>query len=171
MKIALDSLIAQHPAAEESQAAKEIVAYMYVEFPEIKEAAQAAEAEVVYATVDSTQEHYFLLALRSDENVNQVSFNLLNYNLDHFNQYNLELGELQLTDSYNLLFVSLFNNADGAARYLQVIEENSQEIMGGIAPVKYRMMIISLDNYVILSEQKEANPYYLYYLNHYLKEE
>jgi len=33
------------------------------------------------------------------------------------------------------------------------------------------MMIISLDNYVILSEKKEANPYYLYYLNHYLKEE
>jgi TolA-binding protein len=171
MKIALDSLISQHPASEESQAAQEIVAYMYVEFPEIKEAAQAAEAEVVYSSVDSTQEHYFLLALRSDEDANQVSFNLLNYNLDHFNQYNLELGELRLTDSYNLLFVSLFNNADGAARYLQVIQENSQEIMGEIDPVKYRMMIISTENFEILSNEKEFNPYYLYYLKHYQNQE
>jgi len=171
MKIALDSLIAQHPSTEEGQQAQEIVDYMYVEFPEIKEAAQAAEAEEVYAAVDSTQEHYFLLALRSDENVNQVSFNLLNYNLDHFNQYNLEVGELELTDSYNLVFVSLFNNAEGAGRYQQVIEENLQEIMGEIPPAKFRMMIISTENFGILSEEKEFNPYYLFYLTHYLGQE
>jgi len=171
MKVALDSLIAQHPGTEESEQAQEIVDYMYVEFPEIKEAAQAAEAEAVYVAVDSTQEHYFLLALRSDENENQVSFNLLNYNLDHFNQYNLEVDELGLTDSYNLIYVSLFNNAEGAGRYQQVIEENLQEIMGGISPTKFRMMIISTENFGILSEEKEFNPYYLFYLKHYLGQE
>jgi hypothetical protein len=168
MKVALDSLIAQHPNTEEGQQAREIVEYMYVEFPEIKEAAQAAEAEQVYASVDSAQVHYFLLALRSDENVNQVSFNLLNYNLDHFNQYNLEVGEIALTDSYNLVFVSPFNNAEGAARYLQVIDENIQEIMDGIPPSKFRLMIISKENYQILSEEKEFNPYYLFYVKYYL---
>ena len=121
--------------------------------------------------MDSTREHYFLLALRSDENVNQASFNLLNYNLDNFNQYNLEVGEFELTDSYNLIFVSLFNNAEGAARYQQVIEENIQEIMGDIPPAKFRMMIISAENFGILSEEKEFNPYYLFYLKHYLGQE
>jgi len=171
MKVALDSLIAQHPNTEEGQQALELVEYMYVEFPEIKEAAQAAEAEQVYVSVDSTQEHYFLLALRSDENVNQVSFNLLNYNLDHFNQYNLEVGELALTDSYNLVFVNPFNNAEGAARYLQVIDGNIQEIMDGIPPSKYRLMIISTENFQVLSEEKEFNPYYLFYLKYYLGQE
>jgi TolA-binding protein len=171
MKVALDSLIAQHPTAEESQQAQEIVDYMYMEFPEIKEAAQAAEAEEVYAAIDFTQEHYFLLAVRSSENVNQVSFDLLNYNLDHFNQYNLEVGEVDLTDSYNMLVVRLFNNAEGATRYLQVIEENSQEIMGEIAPSSYRMMIISTDNFNILSEEKEFNPYFLFYLKYYQNQE
>jgi tetratricopeptide (TPR) repeat protein len=171
MKVALDSLIAQHPGTEESQQALELVEYMYMEFPEIKEAAQAAEAEEVYAAVDRTQKHYFLLALRSDENVNQVSFNLLNYNLDHFNQYNLEVGEIELKDSYNLVFVSLFNNADGAERYLQVIEQNLQEITGDVAPSKYRIMVISADNFKILSEEKEFNPYYLFYLKYYQNRE
>jgi TolA-binding protein len=171
MRVALDSLIAQHPSTEESQQAQEIVDYMYVEFPEIKEAAQAAEAEEVYVQADSTQEHYFLLALRSDENVNQVSFNLLNYNLDHFNQYNLEVGEADLSDSYQLVVVKLFNNAEGADRYLKVIDANLQEIMGGIPPNKFRTMIISSENYNILLEAKEHNPYYLFYLKHYKNQE
>jgi tetratricopeptide (TPR) repeat protein len=171
MKVALDSLIAQHPSTEESLQAQEIVDYMYLEFPEIQEADQAAEAEEVYAVIDSTQEHYFLLALRSDENVNQVSFNLLNYNLDNFNQYNLDVGEADLTDSYQLLVVKLFNNAEGADRYLQVIETNLQEIMEGIPPTKFKMMIISAENYNILLEEKEHNPYYLFYLKHYLNQE
>jgi len=171
MRIALDSLIAQHPSTEESLQAREMVEYMYMEFPEIKDAAQAAEAEAVYMEVDSTQEHYFLLALRSDENANQVSFNLLNYNLDNFNQYNLEVGALALEDSYNLLYVSVFNGVEGAFRYLDLIRENSQEILGPIDPASYRMMIISSGNFEILSEEKVFNPYYLYYLKHYLNQE
>ncbi len=171
MKTALDSLIAQHPASEESEEAQEIVNFMYVEFPEIKEADQAAEAEVVYATVDSTQAHYFLLALRSDENVNQVSFNLLNFNLDHYNQYNLEVGELALTDAYNLVYVSLFNNAEGAIRYLRVMEQNVQEIVDTIPPAKYSMLVISRDNFETLVEEKEFTPYELFYQNHYQNRE
>jgi len=86
MKTELDSLVAQHPGTEESLQAQELIDYMYETFPVIKEAAQAAEAEVLYTSVDSLQEHFFLLALRTAEDVNQVSFDLLNYNLDHFNQ-------------------------------------------------------------------------------------
>ena len=171
MRIALDSLIAQHPSTEESLEARDMVEYMYMEFPEIKEAAQAAEAEEVYAAVDSTQEHFFLLALRSDENANQVSFNLLNYNLDNFNQYNLEVGDMALEDSYNLLYVSVFNNAEAASRYLGLIQESREEIIGEIDPAKYRMMIISTGNFEILSAEKVFNPYYLYYLKHYLNQE
>ena len=57
------------------------------------------------------------------------------------------------------------------SRYLQVIEENRETILAGIDPSKYRMMIISLDNFGILSEQKAFNPYYLFYLNHYINKE
>jgi len=171
MKVALDSLIAQHPTAEESQQAQEIVDYMYVAFPVIKEADQAREAEEIYTLLDHEQEHNFLIALHTGENVNQVSFDLLNYNLDHFNQYDLEVGEVDLTDSYNMLVVRLFNNAEGANRYLQVIEENMQEIMGGIPPFKFRMMIISKDNFNILSEEKGFNPYFLFYLKYYQNQE
>ena len=171
MKVALDSLIKQHPGTEESQQAQEIIDYMFVEFPEIKEADQAAQAEEIYTVVDSSQEHYMLLAVRSDQNVNQVSFNLLNHNLDHYNQYDLSIDQFAMADSYNMLVVKLFNNAEAASRYLRDIRDNSDEILPGIAPAQYRMMIISRDNLGILLERKELTPYYLFYQQHYLGQE
>jgi hypothetical protein len=171
MKVELDSLISQHPATEESLQAQEIIDYMYVEFPEIKEAAQAQQGEEIYTGPDLDQEHYFLIAIHSSQSVNQVSFDLLNYNLDNFNQYDLTIDRLNLDDSYNLLVVKTFINAEGATRYLNVIDENSDEILVGIPDSQYRMMIISLDNFGVLSGEKVFNPYFLFYLNHYINQE
>jgi len=171
MKVALDTLIAQYPSSEEGLQAQEIIDYMFMEFPEIKEADQAAEAEIIYAALDSTQEHYFLLAIRVSQNVNQVSFDLLNHNLDHFNQYDLSIDQMEMLDSYNTLVVKLFNNAEGASRYLRDIEENRDTVLQDIPPSLYRMMIISEANFVRLTERKELTPYYLFYLKHYLKQE
>jgi len=171
MKTELDSLISQHPGTEESIQAQEIIDYMYVAFPVIKEADEAKEAEEIYTVYNPDQEHYFLLALQSGENVNQVSFDLLNYNLDNFNEYNLEIERLGLTDGYNMLVVQLFTNADGATRYMEVIRENRFQILEGVAESNVRMMIISSDNFATLSEEKIHNPYYLFYLKHYLNQE
>ncbi|MCD4711043.1 MAG: tetratricopeptide repeat protein [Bacteroidales bacterium] len=171
MKVALDSLIAQHPATEESLQAQEIINYMYIEFPEIREADQAAEAEEIFALIDSSQEHYLLLGIHSSQNVNQVSFDLLNHNLDHYNQYDLSIDQDEMVDSYNMLIVKLFINAEAASRYLRDIRENRDSILAGIAPSQYRMMIISRDNFEVLLERKELTPYYLFYLKHYLMQE
>ncbi len=168
MKVALDTLILRYPATEESIQAQEIIAYMYVEFPEIMEADLAADAEMVYTAIDSTQEHYFILAIHSSQNVNQVSFDLLNYNLDNYNQYDLSIDQIDMLDSYHSLVVSRFNNAEGASRYLQDILLNGESVLGQLERSQYRIMIISGDNFEVLSERKELVPYYLFYQKHYL---
>ncbi len=171
MKTELDSLIAQYPATEEGIKAQEIVDYMYVAFPVIKETDEAKVAEVIYTDYNPDQKHYFLVALQAGENINQVSFDLINFNLDYFNEYDLEVERLELKDGYKMIVVQLFTNADGASRYLDVIRENSSTILAGIPETNFRMMIISLDNYAVLSREKVQNPYYLFYLNHYLNQE
>jgi len=168
MKVALDTLIVQYPTTEESLQAQEIIAYMYVEFPEIKEADLVADAEELYTSIDSTQEHYFILAIHSSQNVNQVSFDLLNYNLDNYNQYDLSIDQIDMLDSYHSLVVSRFNNLEGASRYLRDILKNGESILSQIEQAQYRIMIISGDNFEILSERKELIPYYLFYQKHYL---
>jgi hypothetical protein len=171
MKVALDSLVAQHPSSEEGLEAQELIDYMYVEFPEIMEADQAAEAEELYLAVDSAQEHYMLVAVHTSQNINQVSFDLLNHNLDHYNQYDLSIEQIRMTDSYGVLVVKLFLNAEAASRYLRDIERNSDSILSGLASSQYRLMIISRDNFGILSERKELVPYSLFYQKHYNPQE
>jgi hypothetical protein len=78
---------------------------------------------------------------------------------------------MEMDDSYNTLIVRLFNNAEGASRYLQDIERNRDTILRGLEPTQYRMMIISLDNFGTLSERKELIPYYLFYQSRYLNQE
>jgi tetratricopeptide (TPR) repeat protein len=171
MKTELDSLIAKHPGSEESRQAQEIIDYMYVAFPVIREAEEARVAEEVYTKYDPEQEHYFLLALPAGENVNQVSFELLNFNLDHFNQYDLNIERLELTDGYNMLVVKAFNNSASAFRYMEAVSGNTSVILPGIPEGRYRMMLISLDNYHSLQAEKKQNPYYLFYLKYYLNQE
>lgn len=168
MKVALDTLIARYPETEESLQAQEIIAYMYVEFPEIMEADLAADAEEVYASIDSTREHYFILAVHSSQNVNQVSFELLNFNLDNYNQYDLSIDRIDMLDSYHSLVVGRFITAEGASRYMQDILLNGQSVLGQLERSQYRMMIISGNNFEILSEKKELVPYFLFYQKHYL---
>ncbi len=168
MKTELDSLIAHYPASEEGIEAQELIDYMYVAFPVIKEADEAKVAEVIYTDYDPEQEHYFLIALQTGENINQVSFDLLNYNLDHFNEYDLNVERLELKDAYQMIVVQIFTNAETAIRYRDVIRENSATILSGIPESNYRMMVISRDNYAVLSREKVHNPYYLFYMNHYL---
>ena len=167
MKTEMDSLIAQHPGVEESKQAREIVDYLYETFPVIREAEEARVAEEIYSVYAPEATHYFLIALDGREDLNQVNFDLLNYNLDHFNQYNLEIEKMVFSSAYDLLVVREFNNAAAAGRYLQVIAENTDQILAGIPPSQYRMMIISEENFEILSGQKEINPYDLFYKKHY----
>lgn len=168
MKTELDSLISWYPGTEEGIQAQQLIEYMYVAFPVIREAEEARVAEAIYTDFDPGQEHYFMLALQSGENINQVSFDLLNYNLDNFNEYNLEIERLELTDGYNMLVVQIFTSAEGAGRYLDVIRENRSLILSGIPENNFRMMLISLENFSTLSGEKVHNPYYLFYLKHYI---
>lgn len=171
MKVELDSLIAQHPQTEESEQAQEIIDYMFVAFPVIREAEEAKEAEEVYSAPDSTREHLFLIALAGSENVNQVSFELLNFNLDNYNEYSLEIERLDLVDGYWMLVVRTFLNAEAASRYLASVEMNRDAVLGEMATDRYKLMVISVENYGVLSEQKVHNPYYLFYRKHYLNQE
>lgn len=166
MKEELDTLIAKFPETEIAQEAQEIIDYMYVAFPEVKEADQVKEAEELY-TYDSTAPHKFLLALEKSENLNLVNFNLLNYNLDNFNEYDLEIELEELDVDYNLLVVGEFSDREGVQRYTERVRTDIFEIMGEIPQESYEVVIISSDNYRKLLEVKEVKPYLLFFRQNY----
>lgn len=169
MKIELDSIVAQYPQTEIGKQAQEIVDYMYVAFPVIKEADQAKEAEEIYV-YDSIENHYFIIALKSSENMNLVNFNLLNYNLDNFNAYDLEIVLTDLGSEYNLLMVKEFADVEGTRRYADRVVQDIGSIMGELPEDSYETCLISQNNYQKLLQEKEFVPYFLFYRKFYMEE-
>ncbi|MBN1131547.1 MAG: tetratricopeptide repeat protein [Bacteroidales bacterium] len=170
MKSALDTLIALHPGTEESLQAQELIDYMYVAFPVIKEAEEAREAEEIYGLYPESG-HYLVISLLAGENINQVNFDLLNFNLDYFNQYDLTIEKIEFDAKNNLLKTGPFINQLGAERYRNTIEENMQVILGDVPENRYSIFIISEENYNVMLQKKGLNSYQLFYENFYLNSE
>lgn len=162
MKAELDSLVAWYPDTEIAREAREIIDYMYVTFPEVKEADQAREAVALY-TYDPDAEQLFVLALKKDQNLNLVNFNLLNYNLDNFNAYDLVIELKNLGVDYNLLHVKGFADNEGVRRYADRVRADIGQVMGEIPEAAYDIVLISKENYKKLLEAKEFKPYLLFY--------
>ncbi len=146
MKTELDSIVAQYPGTEIAIQSQEIIDYMYVAFPVIKEADQVKVAAEIY-TYDTTANHYFMIGLKTSENLNLVNFNLLNYNLDNFNAYDLEIELTELESEYNLLMVSEFSDYEGVSRYAARVTQDAYTILGEIPSDSYKFVIISEANY------------------------
>ncbi len=167
MKVELDSIVSQYPNTEIAEKSQEIIDYMYVAFPVIKEADIVKEAVEIY-TFDSTANHYFIIALRTSENMNLVNFNLLNYNLDNFIAYDLEIELTVLGSDYNILKVQEFADFEGVSRYASKVGEDIQLILGEIPGDSYKLVLISQQNYQSLLRTKEFVPYLLFYRKFYL---
>jgi tetratricopeptide (TPR) repeat protein len=166
MKAELDSVVAMYPGTSLASEAQQVIDYMYVAFPVIREADQIREAKELYF-YDPDADHRFALALKKSENLNLVNFNLLNYNLDHFNEYDLKIELKTPGVDYNLLVVDGFTGYEGVARYTARVRSEIIEIMGEIPPDAYDVVMISDENYKKLLEAKEVEPYLLFYKNNY----
>ena len=166
LKTELDTIVARFPGTEIAMEAKDIIDYMYVAFPVIKEADQVKEAVQLY-TFTPTSPHKFMIALKKSENLNLVNFNLLNYNLDNFNNYDLQIELKKPGVDYNLLVISSFTDTEGLKRYMERVKADASEIMGEIPADAYSIVRISNENYTKLLTAKEVTPYLLFYKQNY----
>ncbi|MEX0982732.1 MAG: tetratricopeptide repeat protein [Bacteroidales bacterium] len=168
MKTELDSILAWYPGTDIAAEAQDIIDYLYVAFPVIKEADQVKEAVQLY-TYNPDSDHRFLLAVKKQENLNLINFNLLNFNLDYFNTYDLNIVMEQRHTDYNILTVTGFNGYEGVERYAEHVRENVVEVMGEIPSESYEILLISADNYEKLLGVNEFVPYLLFYRQNYQK--
>jgi len=166
MKTELDTLLAWYPGTEIAREAQEIIDYMYVAFPVIKEAEQEKEATAIY-TYDPDAEYSFVIALDKTENLNLVNFNLLNYNLDNFSAYDLTIQLKKPGVDYNLLVVGEFGSREGVSRYADRVKYDIRQIMGDIPENHYEVLLISDENLNTLLEEKEVTPYLLFHRKNY----
>jgi tetratricopeptide (TPR) repeat protein len=161
----LNRIVASYPGTDVYDAAMNIIAYMNKEHPELLEEEEKVIAEKLYQYTEDTG-HMVALIVNKKSNNNQLSFNILNFNLDHADTENLKIETVDITPLQSILLVKSFRGKTDAALYLERIRSDEKVFRDYDNPA-LEIVTISSENLKILLEDKNPERYLKFYREHY----
>jgi tetratricopeptide (TPR) repeat protein len=153
----LNKIVEQYPKDDVSTRAKDIIAFLNTYKPETKQQEDLKVAEVTYALEEHTI-YYVALVIEKQEDVNQIVFDIINFNLDNFSNDKLEINNEDLGSNYKILSIRTFPDKDKAMAYFKAISAKP-EVFKDVKSNTRQLFIISPANYQILRKQKTADSY------------
>lgn len=168
-KEALVELNKTYPQSEEKNRADELIAYLNQTYTVLKQEEEKQIAKEIFF-INENQEHLFVLALESaDTDINQIIFDIINFNLDNFMNITFKTeGEL-LDDGLQIISVRSFENKTTASEYFRLINSNT-DVFKTIEGMEYSLFIISLDNFETFKQNKSASTYLKFFEENYIPE-
>lgn len=103
--------------------------------------------------------HYFVLVVGKQVNLNQLRFNLINFNLDYYLQEDYNIADKQLNEYSQLLIVKKFESLEVAKDYYYTFDARQEAIVQDQAPDGYQYFVISVGNYVTLMAERSVSDY------------
>jgi tetratricopeptide (TPR) repeat protein len=157
----LDSLTAKYPETPEGKRAAEITAFLKREMPALQIAEDTRIAEELYEA-DSVQPHFVLVVAENIQaNMNQMVFDVINYNLDNFTDKNYRTEGKVVDTDYILITVGTFKNAAEADKWLSAFDPLAN--IRGAENAAISLYIISRDNLEKLTNDKNITRYRIFY--------
>jgi TolA-binding protein len=159
LRIALSNFIRTYPRTDEANMAKEIIAALDRTHPESKESAAKQIARAIYRPPQPGDKHW-VVAVLNGTNVNpanQLSFNLINFNLDHYPNINLNIKIEALGNKYQLVIIREFQTQSEAMNYLKSIS-SSQDVQRDVNNIEI-IFAITESNYSILQGDGDIETY------------
>ena len=159
------ALITRYPGTDVAGDAQNLVNYMDKEHPEIKEAQDIIISRKIYQ-VNFDSEHMFAFIVDKKSNINQLIFNIINFNLDNFDKLSLRAEITDLNTLQNLVLVKPFPDKDLVMQYLNAIR-SSPIILKDIPGTTLIPIAISVENFNILKTEKSADLYLKFFHENY----
>jgi hypothetical protein len=167
-KNALDTLAVNYPETPEGLRAKEIIAFLKKEKPQIQVVEDTRIAESIYIS-DRQQPHYvFIIASNASANLNQIVFDVINYNLDNFQSKNYRTEGSTEAGQYHMITIGNFKDAAEANEYLKRF--NAAGIIRDSIEARLSVYIISRDNLTKFRTDKSPERYRIFYVMNYKEE-
>jgi tetratricopeptide (TPR) repeat protein len=163
--IALDSLASTTPDPQVAEMAGMILAYILNSDQEVKTETQKIEAEEIY-NPDTSGVFFYGLFVNNRIDVNQLKFEFINLNLDHFPNNTFDIVDEALAEGEVALYVKEFPDMADARDYSEVAMMN-EAIRRTLEGVNYRPFIISQGNAEILLSDRIPDKYWLFFRKHY----
>jgi tetratricopeptide (TPR) repeat protein len=112
--------------------------------------------------------HLLGIAINKTANINQLKFNLINFNLDFFIQKNYDVENKSLNEFIEIILVKDFKNAEKAQEYYNQFKMEEKTIFTDIEAADFQYFIISQENLDKLIEEQSVGDYLIFFRNNYL---
>jgi len=166
---ALDSVSKTYPSHEVAIRANEMLAYIKDYNPEVKLETEKKEAEEIY-TYDPSGAYLFGMIINRFIDINQLKFEIINFNLDMFPNLTFDVTSENLSDNSRVVLVKPFKDIQKAWEYYDQIA-SGDKIMALIEGTGYSRFVISSANSLILLQDKNANKYLLFFDKYFARQE
>jgi len=161
----LVAFISDYPGTEVAEDARQVISYLDRDSPEFLEQEEKTLAAALY-TVDLESEHVFAFVVDNGVDVNQLIFNIINFNLDLYDNLNLRVDKVNVGARQSLITVRPFRDAALAMEYLQAVSQ-SEEVLKDVPIVDYSTLVISTENLANLREDGSLSRYMQFYNENY----
>lgn len=185
LKKNLEAFVKEYPKTEEGSYAKRILTYLNnnesnasFESAIIAQGQNSAtsandtlsepvqEEKELYEFQDNVP-HYFVISGKQEfVDFNRLKFNLINYNLDYFTNFNFDIVIKEIDSKYAMLLIQTLPSNKQAMSYLELIEYNP-EIYDGVDKIFTSKFVISEKNYQTLLQDKDIAKYIKFYEEYY----
>lgn len=162
----LEKVANTYPNSEISAAAKGIIFQIDNRNPDVKKTEETIKAEATYASEDKAP---ILLAwlVNSGEDINQLIFDIINFNLDNFNKIKFEVQNAEFDKEWKLITIHQFNNRNDALNYYNTFCP-SPSINKNLKDKRVHCFIITAENLKTLQTDKNIETYQRFFEKYFL---
>jgi tetratricopeptide (TPR) repeat protein len=153
----LNQLVVNYPKHEVSAYAKQILTFMNEYKPETKVVEDIQEAKVIFTSDSTAKQWYLAISLERKEDINQVVFDILNFNLDNFSNDKLEMSNEDMGKTLKVVSVRTFTDRNKALQYYRIFMSKPETIKS--IKGNKQIFLVTPDNYKILLKQESADSY------------
>lgn len=169
LKNELDMLIQKFPGHEVTEHAAEVIALIRDENPEIREQEEQQLAGEIYR-YNQAERHFLAIAVNpSFVNLRQLTFNIINYNIEYHINNNYDVLEETLTGNERIISIRDFPDRASCEVYRSQLII-SAGVFEGIPVNAEQILPVSAVNYATLMKDKSLSTYLKFYKKEYLSE-
>ncbi len=162
---ALFDILSAYPQTEVAENVKNILVYLDKEHPDLKEEHEKEIAIELYEFSENL-EHLFALVVSKETNVNQLMFNIINFNIDNYDKLNLKVESSELNANQDIVTVISFRNKNESLDYYKKAAFNDDVFMD-VRKDGVNTMVISAKNLKVLKDDKSVERYLKFFEEYY----
>ena len=161
----LTALVKTFPGSEEAIRASELLAVLNREMPELKVEEDRQIAAEIYYHEPEAQHLFVLLITNPGFNINQASFDVINYNIDNYTNRNFRAEGRLIDNKFVIVTVSRFSTSADAMEYFNGF--NALTTVRNTSAATTMTFIITERNLDTLLADKDPARYMLFFREKY----